>query len=122
MKSPFGTEEESASSRATSLMTGVVSAVDSANAGDGEGGHGDDADADENGDVKNSDGNMDNIPKPKIDFLKDNVKEMTYGRRIALKLMDKPWYNPMCKKDKKEEDEKDGASNNPNSSVEEEKK
>jgi hypothetical protein len=117
MKSPFGTEEESESKRATSLMMGVLSAVDSANAGDGEGGHGDDANAttDENGDLKNSDGNMDNIPKPKIDFLKDNVKEMTYGRRIALKLMDKPWYNPMCK-----EDEKDGASNNPNSSVEEE--
>jgi hypothetical protein len=119
MKNPFGTEEESVSSTATSLMTGVLSAVDSANAGGGEGGHGDDAD--ENGEVKAGYGNMDSIPKPKINFLKDDVKEMTYGRRIALKLMDKPWYNPMCKEDEKEEDdEKDGGSNNPNKTVEEE--
>jgi len=30
----------------------------------------------------------------KIDFLKDDKKEMTWGRRIALSLADKPWYNP----------------------------
>ena len=29
-----------------------------------------------------------------IDFLKDDPKDMTYGRIIALKLMDKKWYNP----------------------------
>eukprot|EP00536_Pseudo-nitzschia_multiseries_P002604 jgi/Psemu1/294887/fgenesh1_pm.35_\ len=31
---------------------------------------------------------------PRIDFLNDDPKEMTYGRRIALSLMDKKWYNP----------------------------
>jgi hypothetical protein len=29
-----------------------------------------------------------------IDFLKDPPEQMTTGRRIALKLMDKKWYNP----------------------------
>ena len=29
-----------------------------------------------------------------IDFLQDNSHEMTYGRRIALALMNKSWYNP----------------------------
>jgi hypothetical protein len=29
-----------------------------------------------------------------IDFLKDDKREMTYGRRIALSLMNKTWYNP----------------------------
>lgn len=29
-----------------------------------------------------------------IDFLKDDRREMTWGRRIALCLMDKKWYNP----------------------------
>jgi hypothetical protein len=29
-----------------------------------------------------------------IDFLKDDKKEMTWGRRLALGLMDKKWYNP----------------------------
>jgi hypothetical protein len=30
----------------------------------------------------------------KINFLEDDKKEMTWGRRIALSLMDKTWYNP----------------------------
>jgi hypothetical protein len=29
-----------------------------------------------------------------IDFLKDDPRDMTLGRRIALSLMDKKWYNP----------------------------
>ena len=29
-----------------------------------------------------------------INFLKDNPKDMTFARRIALKLVDKKWYNP----------------------------
>lgn len=29
-----------------------------------------------------------------IDFLNDDKREMTYGRRIALSLMNKTWYNP----------------------------
>jgi hypothetical protein len=29
-----------------------------------------------------------------INFLNDDKKEMTWGRRIALSLMDKKWYNP----------------------------
>uniref|UniRef100_A0A7S4APN5 CSC1/OSCA1-like cytosolic domain-containing protein n=1 Tax=Pseudo-nitzschia australis TaxID=44445 RepID=A0A7S4APN5_9STRA len=32
----------------------------------------------------------------KIDFLNDDIKEMTYGRRIALSLMNKSWYYPMA--------------------------
>jgi hypothetical protein len=32
--------------------------------------------------------------KEGIDFLKDDKKEMTWGRRMALGLMDKKWYNP----------------------------
>ena len=29
-----------------------------------------------------------------IDFLEDNPSEMTWGRRIALSLMERKWYNP----------------------------
>eukprot|EP00804_Cyclotella_cryptica_P013285 CCRYP_018642-RA/>CCRYP_018642-RA protein AED:0.04 eAED:0.04 QI:382/1/1/1/1/1/4/1250/711 len=32
--------------------------------------------------------------KELIDFLKDDKREMTYGRRIALSLINKKWYNP----------------------------
>lgn len=34
-----------------------------------------------------------------IDFLQDSTKEMTYGRRIALALMNKKWYNPRAGED-----------------------
>ena len=49
-----------------------------------------------------------------IDFLQDNHKDMTYGRRIALKLVDKKWYNPRAGEDKDvvvegETQENDGA-------------
>ena len=32
-----------------------------------------------------------------LDFLKDDKRDMTFGRRIALCLMDKTWYNPRAK-------------------------
>ena len=32
-----------------------------------------------------------------LDFLKDDKRDMTFGRRIALCLMDKSWYNPRAK-------------------------
>lgn len=32
-----------------------------------------------------------------LDFLKDDKHDMTFGRRIALCLMDKTWYNPRAK-------------------------
>jgi hypothetical protein len=32
--------------------------------------------------------------KATIDFLKDDTRDMTFGRRIALSLIDKKWYNP----------------------------
>ena len=32
-----------------------------------------------------------------IDFLKDDKRDMTFGRRIALCLMNKTWYNPRAK-------------------------
>jgi hypothetical protein len=63
-------------------------------------------DEETNGDVANvsttrsmitfSEGEADctNNGKEIIDFLKDNPKEMTYSRRIALSLRDKKWYNP----------------------------
>ena len=41
----------------------------------------------------------------KIDFLKDDVQEMTYGRRIALKLMKYKWYNPLCEESEEEKEE-----------------
>ena len=40
-----------------------------------------------------SDDKIDN-GKEIIDFLKDDPKDMTYSRRIALFLMEKKWYNP----------------------------
>jgi hypothetical protein len=42
--------------------------------------------------------------KKTIDFLKDDPRDMTFGRRIALSLMDKKWYNPRAGED---EDEKE---------------
>ncbi|CAJ1969146.1 unnamed protein product [Cylindrotheca closterium] len=44
-----------------------------------------------------SDSNLEDIPEPQIDFLEDDEKEMTMGRRLALKFMDKSWYNPQAK-------------------------
>ena len=40
-----------------------------------------------------------------IDFQKDATSEMTYGRRIALSLIDKTWYNPGAIPQSKEEEE-----------------
>jgi hypothetical protein len=39
-----------------------------------------------------------------IDFLKDDKKEMTWGRRMALGLMDKKWYNPRAGREDEYED------------------
>ncbi|KAG7353258.1 calcium-activated chloride channel [Nitzschia inconspicua] len=41
--------------------------------------------------------------KQMIDFLKDDPSEMTLGRRIALSLIDKKWYNPRAGEDDTEE-------------------
>jgi hypothetical protein len=38
-----------------------------------------------------------------IDFLKDDKSEMTWGRRIALSLMDYKWYNPKAGEEETEE-------------------
>lgn len=37
-----------------------------------------------------------------IDFLKDDPKEMTASRRLALSLMDKKWYNPLAGQEEEE--------------------
>jgi hypothetical protein len=42
-----------------------------------------------------------------IDFLKDDKKEMTWGRRMALGLMDKKWYNPSAGREDGDEDAKE---------------
>jgi len=109
-------------------MTGVLSAVDSPKADsdavgaslvpDGEdeskdkksnsNSDGDGDPKDPNGEtnlLKDSDTKIGNEskPQPKIDFLKDDITEMTVGRRIALKLMDRPWYNPALN-DREEEE------------------
>jgi hypothetical protein len=34
------------------------------------------------------------VRKPRIDFLKDDPSEMTWGRRIARDLIHEKWYNP----------------------------
>mmetsp|Transcript_38364 Transcript_38364/g.41590 ORF Transcript_38364/g.41590 Transcript_38364/m.41590 type:complete len:1014 (+) Transcript_38364:119-3160(+) len=48
-----------------------------------------------------------------IDFLNDEKKEMTYGRLIALSLMDKSWYNPMAgEKNGDDDDNSDDRTNN----------
>ena len=49
--------------------------------------------------------------KPKIDFLKDDVRDMTYARRIALSLKDKTWYNPRAGETFSESS--DSTENNP---------
>ena len=102
-----------ASSRPTSLMTGVIASPNSTDtAEEGQvsivislpaGGAADDVDHVRSG--GDDDGNFEdtvrvslerNDEKLTIDFLKDERKHMTYGRRIALSLMDKSWYNPMA--------------------------
>jgi len=40
-----------------------------------------------------------------IDFLKDDVRDMTFARRIALSLIDKKWYNPKAGETKEKEGE-----------------
>jgi len=95
-------------SKTQSLMTGVLSA------GDGD-------PKDETGEaslLKDSDTKIGNEskPQPKIDFLKDDVTDMTIGRRIALKFMDQPWYNPAFK----DREEEDGAPAEGSSKKEEE--
>ena len=40
----------------------------------------------------------------KVDFLKDPISQMTYGRRIALSLMDKAWYYPPSKPPRRPKD------------------
>ncbi|CAJ1934872.1 unnamed protein product [Cylindrotheca closterium] len=57
---------------------------------------------------------------PSIDFLKDERSSMTYGRRIALSLMNQKWYNPQVEvKDGVEIDgsARTGQSGNPNTVV-----
>ena len=43
--------------------------------------------------------------KESIDFLKDDKRDMTFSRRIALSLMNKKWYNPKAQDVVQENDE-----------------
>lgn len=50
---------------------------------------------------------------PPLNFLHDKPSEMTWSRRIALSLMDKPWYNPSLKNNariQKEEESSEHSS------------
>jgi hypothetical protein len=97
-----------ASSRPTSLMTGVITSPTSTDAGEGQvsvvtslPGGADGVDNVRSGDDGKFDDKVSvnlesNDNKLTIDFLEDERKYMTYGRRIALSLMDKSWYNPMA--------------------------
>ena len=122
MKLPFGSEEEAAPPQPTSLMTGVLSA-DETNSQEG--------DLPNNGDqiTPNSSfdlmrysykpGSEDQTPR-KIDFLKDDPSEMTRSRRIALKLMEKPWYyNPNQKDPDEDGISTEGEQDHPDTSIEE---
>jgi hypothetical protein len=119
-----------ASSRPTSLMTGVITSPNSTDAEEGQvsivtslpGGadcvdsvrSGDDGKFDDKVNV-NLESNGDRLI---IDFLEDERKDMTYGRRIALSLMDKSWYNPMAgQKDDNNGDNNDDVGNNNNNEV-----
>ena len=85
---------------AHSLLTGVISpadSTDSANdAADGDA-------SDKISEVQPGFGDAEKESKPKIDFLKDDISEMTYSRRLALKLMEKPWYYPQPEEKEEEE-------------------
>ena len=43
--------------------------------------------------------------KESIDFLKDDKRDMTFSRRIALSLMNKKWYNPKAQDTVEEEND-----------------
>lgn len=55
---------------------------------------------------------VEELPPAQIDFLKDDVHEMTYGRRIALSLMKYSWYNPQAGGGKKKSLKKSESPNN----------
>ena len=55
--------------------------------------------------------NENNQEDQTIDFLEDPPSEMTYGRRIALWLMQYKWYNPQPKRQEVQES-KDGTEDN----------
>ncbi|KAI2497599.1 Calcium-activated chloride channel [Fragilaria crotonensis] len=52
--------------------------------------------------------------EPTIDFLLDQPKTMTYGRRIALSLAKHSWYNPQLKQQKQQSTENKDGDNNKN--------
>jgi hypothetical protein len=49
--------------------------------------------------------------KQVIDFLKDDPRDMTIGRLIALRLMDKKWYNPRAGEEEDEFESNDTSEN-----------
>ena len=49
-----------------------------------------------------------------LDFLEDATNEMTWGRRIALGLMNQSWYNPRAHEKEEDEEEDHDSCNNCN--------
>lgn len=52
-------------------------------------------------------------PKTKMDFLEDDVRDMTFGRRIALTLLHKKWYNPAADVDTDHETDEENEDRPP---------
>ena len=76
---------------------------------------GDVYDDDANPAAKVDDGNGNGDEDGKVvvlDFLQDATNEMTWGRRIALGLMNQSWYNPRAHEKEEEEGEEDHDSCN----------
>ncbi len=104
---------------ATSLMTGTLSPVDSAiDSGESEVAPmeapvvGVDTPKDEPKEEPTEEQKEEpaDAPKAKINFLEDDIREMTYSRRFALKLMKYPWYYPRPEEEEAEEGDKKDES------------
>jgi len=103
-------EVESVASRPTSLMTGVLGATTRPSR---VGFDGVCVVASQPCDGGNYGHSNDGSVESKIDFLDDDPSEMTRGRRIALRLIAKKWYNPNAATftdEKKTNDEEDSNS------------
>lgn len=50
-------------------------------------------------------GDDDDVSVESVDFLQDPPETMTKGRKLALRLMDKKWYNPAAGRDKSDDED-----------------
>jgi hypothetical protein len=62
--------------------------------------------------ANSSDGSsLQDTPQKGIDFLNDDKKEQTWGRRIALSLIDNKWYNPRAGQEEEDDAAQVGTPN-----------